>query len=104
MEDLGFNKFEQRDLGPRQIPEAMESTMPHHRVNRYLPTERTLSIFGISFNPVTGKWSTFSEDTKVILSEHMTQDGAHAACRRYEAAAWRRLTERPLADLAHRSI
>jgi hypothetical protein len=78
--------------------------MPHHRVHRYPSTERTLSIFGISFSPVTGKWSTFSEDTKIILSEHTTEDGAHAACRRYEAAAWRRLTARPLADLTHRSI
>jgi hypothetical protein len=83
---------------------VMESVMPHHTVRRYQPTERTLWIFGISFNPVTGKWSAFSDDTKVILSEHMTEDGAHAACRRYEAAAWRRLTASPLADLAHRSI
>ena len=75
--------------------------MPHHRVHRYPSTERTLSIFGISFSPVTEKWSTFSEDTKVILSEHTTEDGAHAACRRYEAATWRRLTARPLADLTH---
>ena len=71
--------------------------MWQHAVRRYRSTERTLSVFGISFNPVTGKWSTFSEDTKVILSEHTTEDGAHAACRRYEAAALRRLTARQTA-------
>ena len=73
-------------------------------VRRYRSTKRTLSIFGISFNPMTGKWSAFSEDTKAILSEHTTEVGAHAACRRYEAAALRRLTAHPLADLCHRSI
>jgi hypothetical protein len=78
--------------------------MWQHAVRRYRSTERTLSIFGIAFNPVTRKWSTFSEDTKVILSKHMTEDRAHAACRRYEAAALRRLTACSLADLVHRSI
>jgi hypothetical protein len=83
--------------------------MWQHRVRRYRSTEQALAIqalaiFGISFNPMTGKWSAFSEDTKVTLSEHTTEHGAHAACRRYEAAALRRLKARPLADLSHRSI
>ena len=81
----------------------MESTMRHHRARNYSSMKRTLSIFGVSFNPVTKKWSAFS-NTKSILSEHVTEEQARAACRCYEAAAWRRLIARPLADLAHRSI
>ena len=78
--------------------------MRQHGVRRYRSAKRTLSIFGISFNPVTGKWSAFPEDTRVTLSEHSTEDRAHAACRRYEAEALRRLRARPLADLFHRCI
>ena len=76
----------------------MEMAMRHHRA------QRTPFIFGVSFNPVTTKWLAFSEDTMSTLSEHKTEEGAHAACRRYEEAAWRRLLARPLADLAHRAI
>jgi hypothetical protein len=77
--------------------------MRHHR-QRHTSTDRTLFIFGVSFNPVTTKWSVFSEDTMSTLSEHITEEKAHAACRRYEPAAWRRLMARPLAYLAHRAI
>jgi len=76
--------------------------MRQHGVRRYRSAKRTLSIFGISFNPMTEKWSAFLEDTGVTLSEHSTEDRAVAACRRYEAAALRRLRARSLADLSHR--
>lgn len=76
--------------------------MRHHRAQRH--AVRTPFIFGVSFNPVTKKWSAFSEDTMHTLSEHNAEEGARAACRRYEEAAWRRLLARPLADLAHHAI
>jgi len=63
--------------------------MRQHGMHRYRSTEGTLSILGISFNPAAGTWSTFSEDTKVILSEYTTEGGFHADCRRYKAAALR---------------
>jgi hypothetical protein len=78
--------------------------MPYHIARRYSSTERPPAIFWISFDPVTRKWFAFSEDTEVILSEHKTKGEAYGACRRYEAAAWRRMVARPLADLVHRSI
>jgi hypothetical protein len=58
-------------------------------------------IFGVSFNPATKKWSAFSENTGRTLSEHKTEEGAHAACRSYEEVAWGRLLARSLADLAN---
>ena len=63
----------------------------------------TAVIFGVAFNPNTSTWSSFCENTLKVLSEHRSEADAHAACRRYEAALWRRLTV-PIADLAHRSI
>jgi hypothetical protein len=38
------------------------------------------------------------------LSEHRSEAEAHAACRRYEAALWRRMNAHSLADLAHRAV
>ena len=53
------------------------------------------------FNPITSKWSSFCEGilTLKVLSEHRTEAAAHAACRRYESAFWRRMNARPLAYL-----
>jgi hypothetical protein len=64
----------------------------------------TSVIFGVAFNPTTSKWSSFREDTSKVLSEHRYEAEALAACRRYEAALWRRMNTHPLADLAHRAI
>ena len=64
----------------------------------------TSVIFGVAFNPLTSKWTSFREDTFKILSEHRSEAEAHAACRRYEAALWCRANARPLAELAHRAI
>ena len=64
----------------------------------------TSVIFGVAFNPITSKWSSFCENTLTVLSEHRSEADAHAACRRYEAALWRRMNARPLSDLAHRAI
>jgi hypothetical protein len=48
-------------------------------------------IFGVAFNPNTSTWSSFCENTLKVLSEHRSEAEAHAACRRYEAALWRRM-------------
>ena len=61
-------------------------------------------IFGVAFNPAEGTWVAFNEDTLTKLSEHGTESGAHAACRRYEMAALRRELRTPLVDLAYRAI
>jgi hypothetical protein len=61
-------------------------------------------IFGVAFNPGTSKWASFREEPLKVLSEYRTEAEAHAACRRYENALWRRMNARPLADLAHRAI
>jgi hypothetical protein len=42
--------------------------------------------------------------TSKVLPEHTTESEAHAACRRYEAALWRRTSARPLTYLAYRAI
>ena len=66
---------------------------------------RTVPIFGVSFNAITSTWVAFNEVTLTDLSGHKTELQAHAACRRYEAAAFRRrIANTPLADLAHRAI
>jgi hypothetical protein len=73
--------------------------------HRKYSLQQTVPIFGVSLNPVTGTWFAFNEVTLTDLSEHKTEAQAHAACRRYEAAAFRRLiASTPLADLAHRAI
>ena len=73
------------------------------RSNRAL--QRTVPIFGVSFNPVADTWFAFNEGTLTNLSEHKAEAQAHAACRRYEVAAFRRLiADIPLADLEHRAI
>jgi hypothetical protein len=64
----------------------------------------TAVIFGVAFNPNTSTWSSFCENTLKVLSEHRSEAEAHAACRRYEAALWRRLNAVPMADLAHHVI
>jgi hypothetical protein len=61
-------------------------------------------IFGVTFNQACGTWSVFNEETMTILSEHMTELAAHAACRRYEAAALRRRWRSHLTDLSHQAI
>ncbi len=67
--------------------------------------ERTLPIFGVSLNPVTGTWSTFNEETLTVLSEHRSAAQAHGACRRYEERAYRRMIAGGLlSGLARRSI
>ncbi len=73
------------------------------RRNRSL--QQIVPIFGVSFNPIAGTWFAFNEGTLTNLSEHKAEAQAHAACRRYEVAAFRRLiADIPLADLAHRAI
>jgi hypothetical protein len=67
-------------------------------------TKATCAIFGVAFNPCTSKWSSFRDDTSQVLSEHRTESEAHAACRRYEAALWRRTNARPLTYLTYRAI
>jgi hypothetical protein len=71
---------------------------------RHYLTKSASVIFGVAFNPITSKWSSFREDTFKVLSEHKSEAEAHAACRRYEAVLWRRMNARPLANLAHRAI
>ena len=78
--------------------------MQHRRLQRHHSNTANSAIFGVAFNPVTSTWSSFREDTLKVLSEHRSEAEAHAACRRYEAALWRRMNARPLADLAHRAI
>ena len=78
--------------------------MQHRRLQRHHSSRANSAIFGVAFNPVTSKWSAFRETTLENLSEHGSESEAHAACRRYEAALWRRMNARPLADLAHRAI
>jgi hypothetical protein len=58
--------------------------MPHRRLQRHHSSNA--NIFGVAFNPVTSKWSSFRETTLEVLSEHRSESEAHAACRRYEAA------------------
>ena len=55
-----------------------------------------LPIFGISFDPVAGTWAAFNQDTRTVLSAHKSEAQAHAACRRYEDAAFRRLLSSPV--------
>jgi hypothetical protein len=79
--------------------------MQHRRLQRHHhSSSATLAIFGVAFNLVTSTWSAFRETTLEVLSEHGSESEAHAACRRYEAALWRRMNAGPLADLAHRAI
>jgi hypothetical protein len=78
--------------------------MPYSSHRKSHSMDRALVMFEVAFNPITTKWSVFCEDTLTVFSEHETEQQAHAACRRYVAAAWRRLITRPLADLAHRAI
>jgi NAD-dependent oxidoreductase involved in siderophore biosynthesis len=82
----------------------MESNMRYRGSQRWHSIKPTSVIFGVAFNPVTSKWSSFCDDALKILSEHGSEAEAHAACRCYEAAIWRRLNARLLADLAHRAI
>jgi hypothetical protein len=42
-----------------------------------------MSIFGAAFDPSTGRWITFNEETLTSLSEHDTKADALEACRRY---------------------
>jgi hypothetical protein len=79
--------------------------MWHQPKYRDRSAERAVHTFGVSLSPTTGRWSSFNEETSTILSEHLTEAQAHAACRRYEVAAYRRLSARsPLSDLAHRAV
>jgi hypothetical protein len=70
------------------------------------------SIFGAAYNPATGKWRAFNEETLTILSEHATERAALSACRHYTECQIRRVsaqvTRRPtmrfaLPDLAHQA-
>ena len=78
--------------------------MRHRGSQRYHSIRPTCSIFGVAFNPITSKWSSFCEDKLKVLSEHRTEAAAHAACQRYESALWHRMNARPLAYLSHRAI
>ena len=73
--------------------------MQHRRLQRHHSSKANSAIFGVAFNPVTSKWSSFRETTMAVLSEHRSELEAHAACRRYEAALWRRMNARPLAPI-----
>jgi hypothetical protein len=78
--------------------------MRHRGSQRCYSIKPTSVIFDVAFNPVTSKWSLFCDNASKILSEHGSEAEAQAACRRYEAALWRRMNAQPLADLAHRAI
>jgi hypothetical protein len=78
--------------------------MQHRRLQRHHSRGTNSAIFGVAFNPVTSKWSAVREATFEVLSEHVSESEARAACYRCEAALWRRSSARPLADLAHRAI
>jgi len=79
--------------------------MQHQPKYNFRSAERAVPIFGVSRSPVTGTWSAFNEQTLTVLSEHRTEEQAHAACRRYEVAAYRRLiASNNLSDLAYRAI
>ena len=82
----------------------MEFNMRYRSSRRRHSIKPTSVIFGVAFNPITSKWLSFRENRLKVLSEHRSEANAHAACRRYEAALWRRMNARPLADLAHRAI
>ena len=64
----------------------------------------TCPIFGVAFNSVTSKWCSFHEDMCKVLSEHSTESEAHAACRRYVAAHFRRKHARPPGHLPYPAI
>jgi hypothetical protein len=66
--------------------------MHSRSMHRDQSSKYALDVFGVAFNPVTETWCAFNEDTLTNLSEHETELEAHAACRRYEAAAFRRQT------------
>ena len=78
--------------------------MQHHRLQRPHSGRANSPIFGVAFNPVSSRWSAFRKTTLEVLSEHRSESEAHATCRRYEAALWRRMNARPLADLAYGAI
>jgi len=66
-------------------------------------SKNACQIFGVMFKPATETWSAFNYDTLTALSEHRTESEAHAACRRYEAAALRRRKD-VLTGLSYRAI
>jgi hypothetical protein len=79
--------------------------MRHQTKISYHLVVRSLPIFGVSLNPITGTWSAFNEETLTILSEHRSAARAHGACRRYEEKAYRRMIGgSPFSDLTHRAI
>ena len=78
--------------------------MRYRSSQRHHSMKPTSLIFGVAFNPISSTWSSFCENTLKVLSEHRSEAEAHAACRRYETALWRRLNAHPLADLAHRAV
>jgi hypothetical protein len=82
----------------------LESNMRYRSSQRRHSIKPASLIFGVAFNPTTSKWSSFCDNTQKVLSENRSEAKAHAACRHYEAALWRRMNARPLADLAHRAI
>jgi hypothetical protein len=84
---------------------AQERAMLSQVRRMHDPSRHAGDIFGVAFNPATGSWSAFNEDTLTSLSEHRTESEAHAACRRYEMAALRRQDVRTvLVGLGHRAI
>ena len=78
--------------------------MRHRRVPRHHSSRANSAIFRVAFNPDTSRWLALRKTTSEVLSEHRPGSEAHATCLRYEAALWRRMNARPLADLAHRAI
>jgi hypothetical protein len=79
--------------------------MRHQTKISYHSVARSLPIFGVSLNPITGTWSAFNGETLTILSEHRSAAQAHGACRRYEEKAYRRMIAGgPLPGLAHRAV
>jgi hypothetical protein len=50
----------------------MESNMRYRSLQRrYLITLASF-VFGVAFDPITSKWSSFCENTSKVLSEHMS--------------------------------
>jgi hypothetical protein len=76
----------------------------HHSSQGRHPNNPTFVVFGVAFDPINSTWLSFCENTLKMLSEHKSEAEAHAACRRYEAALWRRTNARPLTYLTYRAI
>lgn len=61
-------------------------------------------IFGFSYVPGIRRFVAFNATTRRVLSHHMTELGAVAACKRYERTQKNRRAVNRLGDLSHSAI